>query len=145
MPQCNAVKWIHTVAVDPETGEEVELFNPRAHTWNEHFAWFPSKPELLQARTAIGRATMAFLGLNAPRRVEIRRWLSKIGMHRLSGKVSYLYYPGYAMFAELTRQEEEEEERGLLKEASRIGTREGWEERLREAGVRIEGHGLVES
>jgi len=51
-------------------------------------------------------------------------------------------YPGYAMFAELTRQEEE---RGLLKEASRIGTRAGWEERLREAGVRIEGHELVES
>ncbi|NUQ65057.1 MAG: HNH endonuclease [Pirellulales bacterium] len=27
-PQCNALKWIHTVAVDPESGEEVELFNP---------------------------------------------------------------------------------------------------------------------
>ena len=51
-------------------------------------------------------------------------------------------YPGYEMFAELTRREEE---RGLLKEASRIGNREGWEERLREAGVRIEGHAVVES
>lgn len=50
-------------------------------------------------------------------------------------------YPGYEMFAELTRREEE---RGLLKDASRIGNREGWEERLREAGVWIEGHGLVE-
>ncbi len=51
-------------------------------------------------------------------------------------------YPGYEMFAELTRREEE---RGLLKDAARIGNREGWEERLREAGVRIEAHEVVES
>ncbi len=51
-------------------------------------------------------------------------------------------YPGYAMFAELTRREEE---RGLLKDAAGIGTRERWEERLREAGVRIEAHEVVEN
>ena len=49
-------------------------------------------------------------------------------------------YPEYEVFAALTRQEEES---GLLSDTSRIGTRDGWEERLREAGVRIENHTLV--
>ena len=49
-------------------------------------------------------------------------------------------YPGYQSFAELTRWEEEN---GLLTETSTIGTRCGWETRLCEAGVTIEGHRLV--
>jgi len=51
-----------------------------------------------------------------------------------------LDYPEYETFAELTRQEEEA---GLLAETSTIGTRDGWEARLRECGVRIEGHRVV--
>ena len=49
-------------------------------------------------------------------------------------------YPGYLTFKALTV---EEEEHGLLSETARIGTREGWEECLREVGVRIEEHRLV--
>jgi DNA phosphorothioation-associated putative methyltransferase len=48
-------------------------------------------------------------------------------------------YPGYEMFTELTRQEEE---LGLLTNTATIGTREGWEARLREVGVMVEGHRL---
>ncbi len=49
-------------------------------------------------------------------------------------------YPAREMFAALTR---EEEEHGLLTDTARIGTRQGWESRLNEARVRIEGHRVV--
>jgi DNA phosphorothioation-associated putative methyltransferase len=49
-------------------------------------------------------------------------------------------YPGYDAFAALTRPEEE---CGLLINAATIGTRNGWEDRLREAGFRIDGHQLI--
>ena len=80
-PRCNATKWIHTVGRDPTTGDEVELFDPRRHVWYEHFAWAPSEPERIESQTAIGRATVTFLNLNAPRHIEIRRWLIAVGEH----------------------------------------------------------------
>ena len=49
-------------------------------------------------------------------------------------------YLGREMFSVLTR---EEEERGLLTDTARIGTRERWENRLREVGMRIQGHHVV--
>jgi DNA phosphorothioation-associated putative methyltransferase len=49
-------------------------------------------------------------------------------------------YPGYQVFAALTRQEDEA---GLLANSVSIGTRDGWESRLREARVRIDAHQLV--
>ncbi len=112
-----------------------------------------------------------------------------IKLHRHSGKVSYLVYPGFetdphpallrsiklslrtreldchdyansanppilhrketflppdhplhARFARLTQQEEKH---GLLDETATIGTRQGWEQRLRERGFALKGHRLV--
>src|SRR5205085_2408127 len=112
-----------------------------------------------------------------------------IKIHRRSGKLSYLVYPGFESdphpallrsirlclqtrqldcrdyaasanppilhrketfltpdhplhekFSRLTTQEEV---RGLLTETARIGTRDGWEARLREFGVELRGHRLV--
>jgi DNA phosphorothioation-associated putative methyltransferase len=112
-----------------------------------------------------------------------------IKLHRQSGKVSYLTYPGfetdphpalarsvklslrtlkiesydyalspnppilhrkdtflqtdhplYEKFARLSRQEENY---GLLEETSTIGTRDGWESRLRERGFKLKGHRIV--
>lgn len=80
-PRCNALKWIHTRGPDPETGEQVELFDPRKHIWSEHLAWSSTEPTRIQPRTAIGRATVAFLELNGTRRVEIRGWLASLGVH----------------------------------------------------------------
>jgi DNA phosphorothioation-associated putative methyltransferase len=51
-------------------------------------------------------------------------------------------YPAYDAFAELIRREEEA---GLLENAATIGTRNGWQDRLHEAGMRIEGHQLLRS
>jgi DNA phosphorothioation-associated putative methyltransferase len=112
-----------------------------------------------------------------------------VKLHRHSGKVSYLVYPGfeidphppwvrsvklslrtreldsydytgsknppvlhrketflrpdhplYEKFARLSRQEEKH---GLLDDSARIGTREGWNQRLQEKGVTVKGHRLV--
>lgn len=49
-------------------------------------------------------------------------------------------HPLHAKFASLTR---EEEEHGLLSDSSTIGTRDGWEERLRKTGFALENHLLV--
>jgi hypothetical protein len=46
----------------------------------------------------------------------------------------------YEKFARLPRQEDRH---GLLADASTIGTRSGWEERLRKAGFALRGHRLV--
>jgi 5-methylcytosine-specific restriction endonuclease McrA len=35
---CNGHKGASTNAVDPESGEQVALFNPRQQCWREHFA-----------------------------------------------------------------------------------------------------------
>jgi hypothetical protein len=67
--------------VDPHTHREVELFHPRKHPWRDHFAWSLTEPEVIEPRTAVGRATVAMLDLNARRPVEIRRWLVEIGKH----------------------------------------------------------------
>jgi DNA phosphorothioation-associated putative methyltransferase len=49
-------------------------------------------------------------------------------------------HPRYARFARLTRQEERH---GLLADTATIGTRSGWEARLRQAGFALRGHRLV--
>jgi DNA phosphorothioation-associated putative methyltransferase len=48
--------------------------------------------------------------------------------------------PRYARFSRLTAQEEKH---GLLKDTARIGTWEGWTERLAERGLVLKGHRLV--
>src|SRR5262249_49990421 len=49
-------------------------------------------------------------------------------------------HPSYATFARLTKQEEDH---GLLDETARIGTRDGWNQRLRDAGFMLRGHRLM--
>jgi 5-methylcytosine-specific restriction endonuclease McrA len=36
---CNGRKYTRTVYPDPQTGQEIALFNPRQQIWAEHFAW----------------------------------------------------------------------------------------------------------
>jgi DNA phosphorothioation-associated putative methyltransferase len=50
--------------------------------------------------------------------------------------------PRHARFARLTAQEEKH---GLLDEASRIGTRDGWAGRLRERGFTLRGHTITKT
>jgi hypothetical protein len=80
-PRCNALKWAHTVAVDPSSRELVPLFNPRRDDWSGHFQWSIADSQWLEARSAIGRATLELLELNAPHRRQVRHGLMALGLH----------------------------------------------------------------
>ena len=70
---CNRAKG-SDIATVGEDGTVVELFHPRRHAWVEHFALEGAR---LAGLTAIGRATVRLLKLNAPERVEERAWINR--------------------------------------------------------------------
>ena len=49
------------MGTDPETGQEVALFNPRLHHFREHFIWI--SPNVV-GETSVGRATVEALRMN---------------------------------------------------------------------------------
>ncbi len=69
---CNHRRSDKIVAVDPETGETVQIFNPRRHIWKKHFAWSADGLHIV-AVTSIGRATATLLELNRERILFIRQ------------------------------------------------------------------------
>ncbi|MCX7924888.1 MAG: HNH endonuclease [Fimbriimonadales bacterium] len=77
---CNLNKLDQTEAVDPETGEVVPLYHPRAQRWEEHFEWSPDGAFIL-GKTPIGRATVAALQLNGERQANLRRIWMTLGLH----------------------------------------------------------------
>ena len=68
-PGCNLRKADRLTAMDPDSGAEVPLFHPRKDPWSRHFAW---DGERVVGKTPSGRATVALLQLNHPRRIRIR-------------------------------------------------------------------------
>jgi hypothetical protein len=68
-PSCNLKKSNRLVALDPETEDEVVLFNPRTDRWDDHFIW---AGYTVVGRTPQGRALVAAFDLNHPRRLPIR-------------------------------------------------------------------------
>jgi hypothetical protein len=73
---CNSAKGTNVAGFDPLTDQLVPLFNPRLDDWEEHFTW---DGPILVGRTAIGRATIAVLGINRDERVAHRRLLMDSG------------------------------------------------------------------
>ena len=69
-PSCNLGKSDRVRVPDPATQQDVPLFNPRTDRWVEHFAW--DEDWRIVGLTPTGRATVAALDLNHPRRVRIR-------------------------------------------------------------------------
>jgi HNH endonuclease len=69
-PGCNLRKSDRTEIPDPETGKVVLLFHPRANEWSEHFVW---QGHPMIGLTPVGRAAVAVLDLNHPRRLLVRR------------------------------------------------------------------------
>lgn len=69
-PGCNLGKGDRVEAPDPQTGRPEPLFNPRRASWSDHFRW---EGHAIVALTPAGRATLAALNLNRPRRVVIRQ------------------------------------------------------------------------
>jgi hypothetical protein len=74
---CNSFKGPNIAGRDRVTSQTVRLFDPRRDIWDEHFQW---DGPVLQARTAIGRVTIAVLRINLPYRVALRRSLIDEGL-----------------------------------------------------------------
>ena len=70
--RCNRRKGTNLAAIDPDTGLQVPLFDPRRDRWTDHFEF---NAGWIYGRTAPGRATVGLLEMNVPRRLEVRRLL----------------------------------------------------------------------
>ena len=75
---CSLRKWAQQTATDPDSGEEVPLFNPRRQAWSEHFRW---EGERIVPLTPTARATVAALAMNRPLIVAIRQEEAVRGRH----------------------------------------------------------------
>ena len=75
---CNRRKGSDLSAIDAATGAITPLFNPRVHVWQEHFALAGAQ---IVGLTSVGRATVALLQYNEPRRVIQRRVLIDVGRY----------------------------------------------------------------
>jgi len=67
---CSLRKAAKLFAFDPETRQEISLFNPRTSAWGQHFQW---KDVEVVARDACGRATIESLKINRPLALAIRQ------------------------------------------------------------------------
>lgn len=75
-PTCNRHKADRTSAIDPVTGEVVNLFHPHQDNWRDHFAWSADGSEIVPL-TASGRATVHALRMNRPQLTRTRRlWVA---------------------------------------------------------------------
>ena len=77
---CNSFKATQTTALDPLTGDRVQIFNPRLQRWSEHFAWSNDGARII-GQTPIGRATVIALQLNNLIAVKVRREWVSVGWH----------------------------------------------------------------
>jgi len=74
--RCNAYKGANLTAVDPDTDQVANLFHPRRHRWQEHFAFRGAE---IVGLTATGRATIRLLKMNDYWRVVLRAELIALG------------------------------------------------------------------
>ena len=79
--RCNSIKGIATTGIDPHDNTPVPLFNPRQHSWQEHFVWNPQDTTQMFGKTPIGRATVDYLELNRPELVLLRRLMQYENLH----------------------------------------------------------------
>ena len=66
---CSLRKGERQRAVDPASGGEAPLFNPRLDQWSEHFRWSGTQ---ITGLTATGRATISALRMNRSLALAIR-------------------------------------------------------------------------
>ena len=77
---CNSFKQDYQTSIDPDTGVEVPLFNPRSQNWNDHFQWREDGLIIL-GLTPTGRATIERLRMNRDGIVASRRLWVQAGWH----------------------------------------------------------------
>lgn len=81
----NGYRYNFTTGIDPETGKNIPLFNPRKQKWSDHFIWSEDGLKVIGI-TSTGRATCNRLDLNDDRHnegsiVKARRLWIKGGWH----------------------------------------------------------------
>jgi hypothetical protein len=76
--QCNRFKGSDFASVDSTTGEIVALFNPRLHTWADHFKLDGAR---IVPISSIGRVTERLLQLNQIDRILLRKELMADGRY----------------------------------------------------------------
>jgi Zn ribbon nucleic-acid-binding protein len=77
---CNRYKGAQHRGSDPQSGEIVDLFNPRGEGWYDHFAW-EEQGVYIVGLTACGRATVQALQLNNAIAVTVRRHWVEAGWY----------------------------------------------------------------
>jgi hypothetical protein len=76
--ECNRYKGSDIAAIDPDSNVITSLFNPRLHTWEEHFVLEEAR---IMGQTSIGRATVILFRLNDYRRITQRQVLIAAGRY----------------------------------------------------------------
>lgn len=77
---CNNHKGFKIMAIDPISGMDVSLFNPRTEKWKTHFQW-QENYSIIEGITPTGRATVELLKLNRKGVVNLRKALFAYGVH----------------------------------------------------------------
>jgi hypothetical protein len=75
---CSLRKAARERGLDPQSGEEAALFNPRIDRWEDHFSW---DGVIIRGLTPTGRATAAALKMNRALILAIRKEEMLRGRH----------------------------------------------------------------
>jgi hypothetical protein len=78
---CSLRKGARTVAIDPQSEQEVSLYHPRLNNWQAHFYWDGVN---LVGKTPVGRATVVALQMNRSTILAIRQEETLLGRHPTS-------------------------------------------------------------
>ncbi|MEH1886472.1 HNH endonuclease [Nostoc sp.] len=79
-PSCNRYKATRQTAIDPNTQNEVKLFNPQQQLWVDYFTWSKDATEIV-GLTTIGRATISTLKMNRLQLTRVRKMWVIMGEH----------------------------------------------------------------
>jgi hypothetical protein len=88
-PLCNQAKGSDIASIDPDTGDTVRLYRPRADDWIDHFYLENSSGAILPL-TAIGRVTVQLLRINRLGSLPTRQILAQAGMMKIPVKTRLL-------------------------------------------------------
>jgi hypothetical protein len=75
---CSLHKSARQTAIDPQSDDEVALYNPRRDIWHEHFRW---EGVYVVRLTSTGRVTVDALHMNRPLILAIRQEAAALGRH----------------------------------------------------------------
>jgi hypothetical protein len=76
---CNLHKGPNLTGIDPVRGQIASLFNPRIHSWADHFTL---RGASIVGLTPTGRATVYVLAMNAAHLIDLRSDLLALGEYR---------------------------------------------------------------